>query len=124
MDWRLGLFRFGLVACIAGAIFIVSQFSIVESSVAIWNNNPTTEEAISATTAAVERKAACLSAEAKTSTIEYPSHCYSGDPAFHGMTREKAVKNIEGFAFASLALLIGIFSVVSLGVRMARESRA
>ena len=123
MDWRLSFFRFGMLACIVLAIFIATQFDIVESAVAIWNHNPTSEEATAANDAAVERKTACLSGETKKTTIEYPSHCYSSDPPFRGLPREIAIENVEGFLITGLALLAAIVSVVFIGIQMARESR-
>lgn len=123
MDWRLSFFRFGMLACIVLAIFIVTQFDIVNSAVAIWNHNPTSREVAIANETVVARRTACLSAETKATKIEYPSRCYSSDPPFRGLPREIAIENVEGFLITGLALLVAMLSVVFMGTRMARESR-
>jgi len=123
MDWQLGVFRFGLLACFLGPMFAATQFDIAQSIVAIWNHNPSTEE-VSAEDAATGRQlAACLSAEAKKRVIEFPSTCYPRNLSFRGLARDSALANVRGFVLTASALFITMFSVTILGLRMARESR-
>lgn len=123
MDWQLGIFRFGLLACFLGTMFAATQFDIGQSIVAIWNRNPTTGEIAAEDTTAAKMLAACLLAEAKMRVIEFPSNCYPRNPGFRGLARDSALANVQGFALTGLALFLTMFSVVFLGLRMARESR-
>lgn len=123
MDWQLSFFRFGMLFCIIGAIVTASQFDIVESSVAVWNHNPTTQETDAANDAAVQAKTACLLAEKKSKVKEYPSGCYPADTTFKGLTRDKALANVEGFLVFAVILMTGTILTVLLGIRMSRESR-
>lgn len=122
MDWQLGLFRFGLLVCVVGLVFIATKFDIVESEVSVWNHNPTTAEVAAENASVGERKTACLSTAKRMN--EYPSHCYLDSPTFRGLARDKAVQNIQGFLITGLALLAAMFSIVFFGLRMARENRA
>ena len=74
MDWQLGLFRFGIAACVALLVVIVTQFDIGISISAIWNHNRTTREIAAVNMAADEKQNACVAA-AKKKSIEYPSDC-------------------------------------------------
>ena len=122
MDWQLGLFRFGLLACVVWAVIIVTQFDIVDSAVAVWNHSPTAQAAEASVTDAAKRQSACLSAQSHASSTEYPSSCYFNDPTFRGMPRDLAVANMESFLIAAMALPFLLLGVVSLGLRMARAS--
>lgn len=122
MNWRLELFRFGLFACAVGAVIVVTEFDIVDSSAAIWNHSPTAQAAEDSVTDAAKRQSACLSAQLHASSTEYPSSCYFNDPSFRGMPSDRAVTNLEGFLIAALALSFLLLGVVTLGVRMARAS--
>ena len=124
MKWRLRLFRFGLFACVALAIVAATQFHIVNYVVAIWNGNPTADTIAAVTLAATDRKAACSSAETRSATTEYPSHCYPIYPSFPGLPGDKAWENVEGFLMTGLALFVLLLAVVSLGLRMAIANRA
>jgi hypothetical protein len=123
MDWQLGIFRFGLLVCFLGPMFAATQFEIAQSIVAIWNHNPTAQEISADEAAKAKRLSACLSAEDKMKVIEFPSTCYPSSPGFRGLNRDSALENVRGFVVTSLALFITMFSVVFLGLRMARESR-
>jgi len=122
VDWQLGLFRFGLFACVVCAAMVITQFDVVDSAVAIWNHSPTAQSAEAAVTEATKRQSACLSAQSHASSTEYPSSCYFNDSTFRGMPRDHAVANLEGFLIAALALSFLLLGVVSLGLRMARAS--
>jgi hypothetical protein len=119
MDWQLSLFRFGLLACFCGALFIATQFDIAESTLAIWNHNPTTEEIAAADVAAVNAKKMCLAKKAKTT--EYLASCYPDAPPFRGLPREKAAANVRNFLACGMPLLMAMLALVLLGRRMARE---
>ncbi len=123
-DWQLRLFRVGLLACAVLAIVVVTQFSIIDSVVAIWNGNPTADATAAAVDAASEAKSVCLSAETRTPKTEYPSHCYRADAAYHGMPGDQALANVKSFLVILTALFALLLAVVLLGLRMARESRA
>ncbi|HTP76619.1 MAG TPA: hypothetical protein VMJ73_06525 [Rhizomicrobium sp.] len=123
MDWQLSVFRLGMLLCVIGAFVAVTQFDIIDSAVAVWNHNPSTQEAAAANDAALEAKRTCLSAEKKSRIKEYPSGCYPADTAFKGLTRDKALANVERFLVFALILMTGTILVVMLGIRMARESR-
>ena len=123
MDWQLGLFRFGLLACFVAAIFAATQFEIGQSVVAIWNQNPTSQELTAKDVAAVKRLAAYQSTEAKAKVVEYPSACYPSVKSFRGLTRDTAIANVRAFLMTISALFVTLFATVFLGLRMARESR-
>ena len=122
MDWQLGLFRFGLLACVIGLVAIFTQFDVVGLEVAIWNHNPTTEAFDASTAVAVRTDAACLAAATQTRTPEHPSRCLVTTPTPAGLPREQAVANVQSFSVAALTLLVAMLLVAYLGIRMARES--
>jgi hypothetical protein len=124
MDWRLVLFRIGLFVCVVWAVVVATQFDVAGSAVAIWNHSPTAHEAQASARDAGKRQSACLSAEAHAPSAEYPASCYSNDPTFRGMPRDQAIANLRGFLITVSPLPFLFFGVVSLGLRMARESRA
>jgi len=124
MDWKLGLFRIGLFACVVWAVVVATQFDVVGSAVAVWNRNPTSHAAQRSVTDAAKRQTACLTSQAHAPSAEYPSSCYSNDPTFRGMPRDQAIANLRDFLITISPLPFLLFGVVSLGLRMARESRA
>jgi hypothetical protein len=122
-DWQLGLFRFGIAACVALLVFVVTQFDIANSISAIWNHNRTAQEIAAVDLAAETRQNACVT-EAKKKPMEYPSDCYSGGLPQREQPRDVAVANLEGFIASSLALLGAVVLVIFLGRRMARNRPA
>jgi len=124
MDWRLGLFRIGLFLCVVWAVVVATQFDVAGSVVAIWNDSPTAHETQASVRNAAKRQSACLSAQAHAPSAEYPSSCYSNDPTFRGMPRDQAITNLRNFLITISPLPFLFFGVVSLGLRMSRESRA
>jgi hypothetical protein len=123
LDWRLRVFRLGLVGCVVLAVVAVTQFDIVSSAVAIWNRNPTAHAIAAAVSGAAERESNCLTNEAHTPQAEFPSSCYSHDLSFRGMPGDEAFANLEGFLGTLAVLFAMLFGVITLGLRMARESR-
>ena len=123
MDWRLGIFRFGLLACVVWVVVVATQFDIVDSVVAIWNHNPTAYVAGLSVTVAAKRQSACLSAHAQAPSTEFPSSCYYNDPTFRGLPGDEAVANLKGFLITVSLLPFLLIGVVSLGLRMAIAGR-
>ena len=123
MDWQLGLFRFGLLACFAGMLTVATQFDLTKSIEAVWFHAATTSEIQSQDASATKRVAACLSTRAKTRGVEYASGCYYDQSAIPELAGDEADENLLGFFATSLVVFAIAIALGLMGRRMARESQ-
>ena len=122
-DWRLFVFRWGLLACFVGAIVIAVDFDIVDSVSAVLNGNPTTAEVDAANLALARKDVACTMVVQRGLSVEYPPNCSHDTVMVHGLPRDQAISNIEFFCGGVLLLLTTIGLLARLGVNMNREAR-
>ena len=123
MDRQLALFRLGMLGSFIGAIVAFTQFDIAASAMALWNQNPTTQEDTKSDLLEETTLANCHAKETPREAVEDPLHCYPNLASKEGLPRDTAVANIQGFLLAASMTFLIVLTDVLLGYRIARENQ-